>query len=137
MDRAQLIRLINVGRAKLGWDEDLYRALLARFGGQADADGRVSLKSLTDGQMQALLDHQRTSGFRPVAPQRPAQDKAALVAKVRALLINVPGGARSDAYADAMALRMFQVEKFTWCTPMQLHKLVAALAIDSRRRSKS
>ena len=30
-------------------------------------------------------------------------------------------------YADGMAKKMFKVEKLIWCTPQQLHKLVAAL----------
>jgi hypothetical protein len=34
---------------------------------------------------------------------------------------------KTEAYADAIARRMFHVDAYRWCDPEQLHKIIAAL----------
>jgi phage gp16-like protein len=51
-------------------------------------------------------------------------------------LINHPTGAKPDGYADGMAKRMFDVDRFEWLKPDQLHKLIQSLEVDRQRRSK-
>lgn len=102
MTRAQLIRVINVGRSKLGWDDDLYRATLGRFGGKPDAQGHVSLKSLDDLQMRTLLTHMRSAGFkaatgRPHNTEVPGRGDA--IKKIEALLTD---GGKPWAYAESI-----------------------------------
>lgn len=101
MNRAQLIKVINVGRAQLGWDDDLYRSTLARFGGTADADGRVSLKTLDDGQMTALLAHLRGAGFanNNGKPHNLGVRGRAQLSKIEALLTDA---GKPWAYAEAI-----------------------------------
>jgi phage gp16-like protein len=60
-----------------------------------------------------------------------------MVAKIRALLINDAGGPLPDTYADAIARQMFKVERFEWCTPEQLHKIVQALEVKKRDRVRA
>lgn len=126
--RARELAAIHVAKKQLGLDDETYRLMLwsvARVRSAADLDhaGR-----------QAVLDHLRARGFRPgrAGRPRPAPDRAGLVGKIRALLI--AGGHRPDAYADAMARRMFGVARYEWLRADQLHRLVAALEIDRRRR---
>lgn len=122
---------IHVLKKDLGLDDDQYRVVLwtiARVESARDLDshGRQQV-------IQHLEAHAKRAGVAKPVRQKPADAKAPMVAKIRALLINAPGGRRDDAYADAMSLHMFQVERFTWCTPEQLHKLVSALIIDLKR----
>lgn len=130
--RVRELGRIHCLKRDLGLDDESYRNVLwavARVdsAAQLDAHGRIAV-------IQHLQAHAQRAGLtRPKARQKPAMHKAALVSKVRALLMDAKPR-RDDAYADGMAQRMFGVERFTWCEPEQLHKLVAALSIDQRRR---
>lgn len=126
--RAKQIQLIHVGKSKLGMSEAGYRTLLGHYGAKSSTE-------LDERGRKGVLKLMRLLGFVPQRKgrPRPAGERERLVRKVRALLINAPGGARPDAYADSIAQRMFKVEYFEWCTPDQLHRLVAALEIDKRR----
>jgi Protein of unknown function (DUF1018). len=131
--RTRELGAIHVLAKQLRMTRDQYEAVLLTV---AHVDSAALLDS--HGR-RAVIEHLR-SRLPPGAQggptrQRPAVSRDALVRKIRALLIN---GAtrRADAYADAMAQHMFGVERFTWCTPDQLHRLVGALAIDQRRRGR-
>ncbi|MHB1333416.1 MAG: gp16 family protein [Sulfuriferula sp.] len=129
--RKRELAQIHIARQQLGMDDDTYRAMLwtvARVKSAADLDWA--------GRKQ-VLDHCKAKGWKNTARHRPApaKSKAALVAKIRALLI--AAGNRPDAYADGMARRMFGLARFDWCTHQQLGKLIAALAIDGRRTAST
>ena len=82
-----------------------------------------------------VLDHLKARGAKLRAPRpAPAKDKAPLVAKIRALLIALDN--KPDAYADGMARNMFKVDRFEWCTPEQLGKIIAALNYSLARQHK-
>ena len=123
--RKRELAMIHVARKQLGMDEETYRAMLwtlcrVRSAADLDAAGR-----------QRVIQHLKMLGFRPKRRGRstvPA-DKVHLVAKIRALLAGKP-----EAYADAMAYRMYGVERYEWCTPQQLRGIIAALTYDRRRR---
>lgn len=127
---------IHILKAQLGLDDDQYRTMLwvvGRVESAKDLDphGRRQV-------IEHLEGHAKRAGIMPKpVRQKPADAKAKLVAKIRALLINAPGGRRDDAYADAMAQHMFGVERFSWCDPQQLYKLVGALMIDAKRQEKA
>lgn len=128
--RSRDLARIHVLKKDLGLDDDQYRTMLwtvARVDSAKDLDthGRTQV-------IEHLEAHAKRAGvLRP--RQKAAPGKAAMVSKIRALLINAPGGARDDAYADALAQRMFRVERFTWCSGDELHRLIAALMIDAKR----
>ncbi len=122
---------IHMLKKDLGLDDDTYRAVLwslARVESARDLD--------THGRQQVIAHMQakaRKAGVARKPRQIAASGKAPQIAKIRALLINAPGGRRDDAYADAMAQHMFGVERFGWCDSGQLHKLIGALQIDLKR----
>lgn len=128
--RRRELAQIHLGKKQLGLDEETYRALLwsvwrVRSAADLDEAGR-----------RAVLDHMKQRGFRPRRKGRgtPAVSREDLVRKIRAQLAAAD---RPDAYADGVARRMFQVERFEWCTPDQLRRIVAALAYDAKRRGRS
>lgn len=127
--RRRELALIHQAKTALGLDDDTYRALLERLTGKrsaADLDWRGR---------KLVLDHLKAQGARPKSKARPvAPEKAPLVAKIRAQLINHPTGRLPDSYADGIAKQMFGVDNYTWCNLAQLDKLVQALAVDTRRR---
>lgn len=129
--RKRELAQIHIAKAKLGMDDETYRAMLwtiarVRSAGDLDWAGR-----------KRVLDHLKSRGFTIQSKRRPtpAKDKQHLVAKIRALLMNAQP-VRDDAYADALSARMFGVDRYTWCDVAQLTKIVAALSIDARRRAK-
>lgn len=121
--RRRMLAAIHVLKAQHGLDDDAYRDMLwavARVRSAADLDGHG---------LAQVLDH---LNGKPGSRPRPAAGKERMVAKVRALLA---AANRPDAYADALARRICGVERFDWCEPQQLHKLVSALMYDRRRRA--
>ncbi|WP_316154743.1 regulatory protein GemA [Cupriavidus sp. BIC8F] len=129
LDRAILAK-IHVAKKQLAMEDDVYRAMLQ------SVSGVQSAKDLTVAQAEKVLAHLRKCGFAPAAKfgrrPKPPRDRQALVSKIEALLAE---GKRPWSYADAMARRMFQVDKIDWCTPDQLWRIAAALQIDANRRS--
>jgi phage gp16-like protein len=123
---------IHIAKAQLGLDDDTYRALLARVAGVRSA------KELSPRQIGAVLAEFQRLGWTPKpankagrSTPKPAAERKALVGKIEAQLADA---GRPWAYADAMALRMFKVERVEWCDTDQLRRLVAALTYDARRR---
>ncbi|MNR18712.1 hypothetical protein D3C85_1354560 [compost metagenome] len=64
---------------------------------------------------------------------KPRADLERLVGKINAQLTEA---GRPVAYADAMALRMYQVQRLEWCSAEQLRGIVAALAYDAKRHGR-
>lgn len=129
--RTRELGRIHILAKQLGLTRDQYEAVLlthARVDSAAllDAHGR----SVVIKHLEAVLAR---SGKKPPRRQRPALGKSELVSKIRKLLMTAKPP-RDDAYADAMAKRMFGVDQFTWCDGDQLWRLVAALSIDRKRR---
>ncbi|WP_181297005.1 gp16 family protein [Pseudomonas sp. Q2-TVG4-2] len=125
---------IHIAKSQLGLDDDTYRALLARVAGVRSA------KELSPRQIGAVLAEFERLGFKPKPAKKagrsvpkPAQDRASLVGKIEAFLAEAN---RPWAYADAMALRMFKVERVEWLDSGQLQRLVAAFVYDAKRHGK-
>ena len=61
--------------------------------------------------------------------------KQAMLKKIEAYLAEA---GRPWSYAHAMAKRMSakKVERIQWCTPADLHKIIAALEYDARRHGR-
>nr|WP_246884420.1 regulatory protein GemA [Pseudomonas chlororaphis] len=123
---------IHIAKKDLGLDDDTYRAVLVRVAGVRSA------KDLTPKQVGQVLAEFTRLGWQPSkvkgrkAPA-PAPDREKLIAKVEAFLTEAQ---RPWEYADAMAKRMFKVERAEWLDPIQLHKMVAALTYDARRNGR-
>lgn len=116
---------IHVGKKQLALSDEDYRALLwsvarVKSAGDLDSNGR-----------HRVIEHMVSRGFKPRAKgrTRPARDRELMVAKIRALLINDIEGPLPDNYADAIARQMFKVQRFEWCKPDQLHKIIQSLEV--------
>ena len=129
MPRNPSLAKIHIAKKQLGLDEETYRAMLLQHGGVNSA------KDLTPLGAARVLQHLEKSGFKPKASPgkrpNPAAGRAALVSKIEAQLT---AAGRPWSYADAMAQHMFKVVKVDWLDEEQLGKMVAALAIDAKRR---
>lgn len=134
--RRQQLASIHIAKKRLRLDDETYRALLERVGGHrsaADLDPH--------GRRAVLREFARLDGARvnalanrvPGAPAKVNDEIAAMVAKVQAILDE---SGRSWNYANGMARRMFKCDRAEWLKPDQLHKLVAALSYDQRRRNR-
>lgn len=125
--RNRQLSQIHIAKTQLGLDDETYRAMLhtiARVRSSSDLDEH--------GRAQ-VLDHLKARGFKPKRKGRskPADSRELLVRKIRAQL-----GDRPESYADGIARHMFGVERFEWCEPKQLQKIVQALAVDAKRKGR-
>ena len=126
---------IHIAKAQLGLDEDTYRAMLWGV-------ARVkSARDLDHAGRQKVLDHLKACGFKSRAPSTPTPgrprnmdhpERGPMLRKVEALLLSA---GRDWGYCNGMCKRMFSVDDVSFCHEGQLHKLVAALEVDKRRRS--
>jgi len=136
MTPAQLLKLINIGRAKLGWDDDVYRPTLLRFGGRPDAEGRVSLKSLSFQQQQDLLEYMRKQGFKPAVPGRPNNTDAARRTQLKKIEALLTDAGKPWAYADSIMKRVTKgrKRKMEFCSADDLSAIVGALEATALNR---
>lgn len=133
MSRNPALAKIHIAKKELAMDDDTYRAMLQSIAGVS------SSKDLTDAGMTKVLAHMQRCGWKPKtttkAGKKPSvgRGRKALVGKVEALLAEAK---RPWSYADAMAKRMFGVDKVDWLKAEQLVKLVAALTYDAKRHGR-
>lgn len=127
---------IHVAKKRLRLDDETYRSLLERVGGHRSAKDldpharRAVLREF------ARLDRSRedkSQNMLPGAPENVRAETAAMVGKVGAILEEA---GRSWNYAHGLAKKMFNVARVEWLHGDQLHKLVAALSIDQKRRRR-
>lgn len=133
--RGNALAQIHIAKKQLGLDDDTYRAML--FG-----VARVhSAKDLDHGGREKVLKHLRACGFKPAPPKAPTPgrprnmdhpERGPMLGKIEALLLDA---GRPWAYAHATVKQMFGVADVSFCHEGQLHKLVAALEVDKRRRA--
>lgn len=134
--RRRELAAIHIAKKDLGLDDDTYRDMLfavARVRSSADLD---------QGGRTAVIEHLRKSGFAKKRPQLGAAErvnKPAVAADCQSLVdkleAQLTAAALPWAYAEAMAARMFRVERLEWCRPEQLRKIVAALEYARRRKA--
>ncbi|SDO03434.1 Mu-like prophage protein gp16 [Desulfonauticus submarinus] len=128
-NRKSLLAKIHIAKKQLGLSDDIYRGVLA------ERYGVRSAKELKNFELIDLCRHFEKLGFEPKPPKkRPSAVPArtALVKKIVAMSysLNVP----IPEYANGIAKRMFGIDDFSWCTPDQLHKIVAALTYHQKRK---
>jgi len=121
---------IHIAKTQLGMDNDTYRLVLRTYGGVNSA----TVLSLV-GAAKVLAYIERC-GFKSTAPskgrrQSTTQDRSPLLRKIETQLADA---GRAWAYVDAMAQRMFKVDKVSWLDSERMGRIVAALAYDVQRR---
>lgn len=125
--RAELAR-IHIGRKALGLEEEAYRALLRKVGGEGSA-GALNARGRA-----AVLDRMRADGAFGRRSPVPGPERGPLLRKIHALL-----GKRPVAYAEAILRRQLGVRapaRLEWAKPDDLRKVVAALEYDRGRKAK-
>jgi phage gp16-like protein len=134
--RLRDLAAIHAEKKRLCLDDATYRALLARVAGvrsAADLDAQGRAEVLRE---FARLSRTRTAAEQmalPDAPKAVREELTAMIGKTGAMLAEAE---RSWNYAHGLAQRMFGVRRVEWLHAEQLHKLVAALVFDQRRRRK-
>ncbi len=147
--KQKLIRLVHVGKGKLGWDDGTYREALEVV------TGKSSSKACTVTQLKAFVRHLESKGFVATPPLQPspkrgskkatdknhtldkpdvANSKKPQVNKIEALLAE---GGKPWAYAQALAMSMYKVEYLTWCDARQLQGIITALVKQNEREAKA
>lgn len=131
LDR-RLLSKIHVARQQLAMDEEAYRAKLRGMFGAA------SSKELTPRQAGQLLAEFERLGWEPQAKGRTKgkpknfQSLPAEITKIEAQLADMR---LSWSYADAIARRMFGVERCAWLrNAEQLAAIIAALDVEQKKR---
>ncbi len=122
--RRRQLAAIHAAKARLGMDEDTYRAMLHQI-------ARVSSSaSLSEADRLRVIRHLATLGN---TGWKPVDARSSLRRKIDKQLQAID---RPPAYGDALALRICKVEKLIWCDIAQLRKIVAALAYQQRREAQ-
>ncbi|MER2557697.1 MAG: regulatory protein GemA [Candidatus Competibacter denitrificans] len=131
--RTRDLKLIHIAAKQMAWDENTYRAILERITGKASA------AELNAQQRNAVIDEFVRLGWKIKShkshrkPGAVPEDRQRLVWKIGAYLADA---GRVWAYADGIARRVCKVDSVRFCTPEQLHKIVAALEYDQKRRQR-
>lgn len=132
--RPALLAKVHIARKELALPDDTYRAILTQLTGKASA------KDLDDTALEKVLAHFKKCGWQAKTTakqygQRPqtVKSRQAYLDKIEALLADA---GRHWNYAQAMAARMFGVEKLEWCDEDQVRRLMVALEMDARRHRR-
>ncbi|RXS92952.1 gp16 family protein [Acinetobacter junii] len=129
--RRSRLAAIHMGKKTLGLDDDTYRDMLEHV-----TDKR-SAKDMSDDDLVKVLQHMEKLGFtKNDFGKKPnvTLTKTQLIDKIEALLAD---SGRHWNYAHGCARNMFQKDQVQFCNEYQLWKIVAALEIDKKRRTKS
>lgn len=126
------IKLIKMGQAQLGWDDALYRSVLAaRFG------GKTSATELTWQERQALINYMKQQGFVVKSKRSTERGADETMAKLRAMwfamaevgAVNKPATvAEADVAIDAWAKRMQpELAAIRFASSYQMQRLIEAM----------
>lgn len=123
--RAELAR-IHILAKELAIGRDEYEDLIfsltrSRSAGDLDSAGRQQVIE----HLASLARHYENEWISRAAP-----DRQPLLRKIMKL-----AGTRGKKYAEGISAHMFGIERLQLCAPDQLHKIVAALVIDAKRRA--
>lgn len=138
------VKAIKAAQRQMGLDDGAYRALLQAQTRTPTSEGKRSATELTLPEQTKVLEYMRSHGAphprlgdgkrRPA----PSQDKAALMARVAALLgelRRITGEVHTLAYCDAICKRNGWCDSVSFATPADLVKLVGALSRTVRTKA--
>jgi len=131
--RKRELAQIHIAKTQLGMDDDTYRDMLWNI-----ANVRSSRDLTTTGRLR-ILQYLRDKGWKKKLPAKAQRGKSpsnainkdALIGKIAALLTEMQ---LPWAYANGISQQMFKIERVDWCTPQQLHKIVAALMYKAQKQ---
>lgn len=128
---ANLIKAIHTGKKALGWDDETYRAVLARV------TGKHSARDCSEAELERVVRYMRERGFTSTTKHgrkpRVSVGKKAVLGKIEALLAEAK---RPWSYAVSMGKRMFGKEQLEWLTIEQLTAVMNALQYNAKRHGR-
>lgn len=124
---------IHIARQQLGLDDEAYRAVLARI------TGKRSSKDLSANQAGRLLQEFERLGWKP-KPSSRAKGKPhnaeVLPGEIKVIEAQLTDMALPWSYADAIAHRMFGIQRVAWLrTPRQFKAILSALHVEQEKRA--
>jgi len=133
--RRRDLAAIHASKKQLGMEDDTYRQMLMQV------TGKNSAKDLTAGERISVLRRMKTLGAgkgqqqKSVYPGTPHNiDSEPMLQKVEAQLADM---GLAWAYADAIAKRMFRIDKVAWLkTTDQLKAVISALHSEQKKRDR-
>jgi phage gp16-like protein len=133
--RSKELARIHCLKRDLRLSDEEYRDVLfvvcrTRSAGDLDFSGRLRLID----HLAAML--QRQGGRRDTEWGWVDQASADRRPLLRKLIMQLRSAGRPRAYVDNMARHMFHVDRLEFCSPDQLHAIVAALSKDAERRQR-
>ncbi|MFN1150271.1 gp16 family protein [Serratia liquefaciens] len=121
--KSNLLRIVHTGKNRLGWDDETYRAALAR------ETGKRSAKDCTEAELERMVRYLRAQGFVPVPVGRKG-----MLSKIEALLAE---GGRPWSYLEGVVERMLGEKKpVEWLNDDQVRKLMQMLIVDAKRHGR-
>lgn len=125
MLRKTLTAKIHIAKQQLGMDEESYRALLLRHGGN-------SCTQLSVAQLEQVITELKQKGFKPKHAKTQGKPKnfyspsmPMMITKIEALLADMQ---LPWSYADGIVKQMYGIERCAWVRePAQLKAVIAAL----------
>lgn len=121
------IAVLHVAKKNLGLTEEEYRSAL-------ESVGAKSSKDLYPSQFFRIMDHFTTMGFVSTNKKAAAKSKDLVRAKIEAIRDDI---GITDGYIDAIAKHMGAgVDRWKWCNPHQMQKLMTALIYHQKRKQK-
>ncbi len=125
--KPHLIKLIHIGKSKLGMDEDTYRAMLLQIGNAS------STTEMGISKLEAVLEHLKRCGFK-VVPNKAGRLKRADDAqskKIRSLWLELHAlGEVNDPSEYALSRyvkRITKVDNLNWINSVQASTVIETL----------
>jgi len=124
--RKALLAVVHIAKKQLGLSDDAYRKILMELFG-------VNSAALLDiSQLVSLVRHFEDMGFK--TKRRVERGREALIKKIFAICydLDLP----VPQYANAIARRMFGIDRIDWCDEDKLMKVVAALNYYKKKKEE-
>lgn len=133
-NRKHYYKLLQVGKAQLGWDDEFYYGIWLPMQGATLKDGKYSASTMTIGQLCQAVETLKKQGFKVKHNQDKSARKLAGDAqakKIRALWLDLheQGIVRnpSEASLNAYVKRLTNVDALQWLTTEQASGVIEAL----------
>lgn len=145
MKRADLIRLLAIGKGKLQMQEEDYREMLRRHGATLiERKGLqvYSASSMTYGQLESALSELKTKGFNLTKPKRGGDTdwRAKRIGVIRQLWSELHQAAvvrdATEAAMQAYCKRITKKDRLEFATSKDLNNCIEALKAMQQRNSK-
>lgn len=130
-NRNRLYTLINLGRQQLGWDDALYRSVLATFGA-TEKGGKISATTMSVAQLEQVLTHLRKHGFKARSSKSNVVDwRVPRIRKIQALWLALADAGAIDNPQESAMLRWCEsvagCKRLQWATTQQLNQCIEGL----------